>query len=214
MGKQVRTSVPNVRSGEKSKCKLGIVWVDLTGPEAVESASHMQYLMNVVDDHSSYPWTFPLHHKLDALPVLQSWAKRTEAQCGEKVGIFRLDGGELDSNTMRNWCDGNGYELQLTTAYTSTHIGHVERMHHTIMDRMRAIRLQTGLPPNRWDELAVTASYLSARTPTRSLGKTPYEVWFGEKLDLSHLREISCRAFILIQGKNNPKIMPVHMNAC
>ena len=79
-------------------------------------------------------------------------------------------------------------------------------MHRTIMDRMHTIRLQTGLPPNRWDELAVTASYLSTRTLTRSLGKIPFEAWFGKKPDLSHPRDTGCWAFVLIQDKHNPKI--------
>jgi hypothetical protein len=51
----------------------------------------------------------------------------------------------------------------------------------------------------------MTAGYLSARTPTRTLTKTPFEVWHGKKPDLSHLREIGSRAFALIL-KHNPKI--------
>jgi len=61
------------------------------------------------------------------------------------------------------------------------------------------------VPPNRWDEFAMTVGYLSARTPTHTLGKTPYEVWHGRKPDISHLHEIGSRAFTLIL-KNNPKI--------
>jgi len=121
----------------------------------------MRYLMNIVDDYSSFSWTFPLRQKSNVLSVLQSWAKHTEAQCGERVGIFHLDGGELDSRAMHNWCSENGYTLQLTAAYTSAHIGHVERMHHTIMNYIHTMHLQTGLPPNHWDELALTASYLT-----------------------------------------------------
>ena len=68
------------------------------------------------------------------------------------------------------------------------------------------MRTQTELPANRWDELTVTASYLSAHTLTKTLGLTPYEAWFGSKPNLSHLREIRCRAFVLIQDKHNLKI--------
>lgn len=67
---------------------------------------------------------------------------------------------------MCDWCAANGYDFQLTTPHTSAHIGCVERMHRTIMDCMHAMRLQTGLPPNRWDKLTVTASYLCAQMPT------------------------------------------------
>jgi hypothetical protein len=52
----------------------------------------------------------------------------------------------------------------------------------------------------------ITASYLTTLTASRSLkGRTPFELWFGTKPSLSHLREIGCRTFVLI-SRNNPKI--------
>lgn len=42
---------------------------------------------------------------------------------------------------------------------------------------------------------------------TKSLNNiTPYEVYHQQKPDISHLREIGCRAFVLILNKHNPKI--------
>jgi hypothetical protein len=35
---------------------------------------------------------------------------------------------------------------------------------------------------------------------------TPFEHWYGHKPDLSHLCEIGCRAFVLIQNRHNPKV--------
>ena len=65
--KQGRTPVPKTRQGERSHRKLGVIYVDLTGPEAVKSASGNLYVMNIVDDYSSHPWTFCLKLKSDAL---------------------------------------------------------------------------------------------------------------------------------------------------
>ena len=111
------------------------------------------------------------------------------------------------------WCNEHGYSPQFSAPKTSAHISHIERMHHTIMNKMHAMCIQTGLPPNHWDELALIASYLSTRMPTHSLGKTPYEAWFGVEPDFSHLREIGCCAFILIQDRHNPKIL-AHSYEC
>ena len=42
---------------------------------------------------------------------------------------------------------------------------------------------------------------------TRNLdNQTPYELWKGRKPDYSYMREIGCRAFILIQNRHNPKL--------
>ena len=91
-----------------------MIYVDLTGPEAVKSASGNLYVMNIVDDYSSHPWTSCLKLKTDVLPTLQVWACRAEAECGEQIGIIHIDGGELKSDTMKTWCDTNGYTLQFT----------------------------------------------------------------------------------------------------
>ena len=105
---------------------LGIIYVDLTGPEAMKSASRNLYVMNIVDDYSSHPWTFCLKLKSDALPTLQTWTRGAEAESRECIGIIRIDGGELKSDVMNAWCNANGYTLQITAPYTSAHNGHVE----------------------------------------------------------------------------------------
>ena len=108
-------------------------------------------------------WTFCLKLKSDALPTLQVWARRAEAESGERIGIIHIDGGELKSDTMNAWCDTNGYTLQFTAPYTSAHNGRVEHMHLTIMNRMRAMHASTPtVPSSHWDEFAMTAGYLSA----------------------------------------------------
>ena len=206
LGKQTRSSIPSVRVGERSSRRMGIIWIDLTGLMAVESRSHKRYLMNLVDDCTVYPWTFPLRNKSDALPTLQAWTKRIEAETGERVIEFRFDGGELDSNALRDWCDEHGYRFSLAAPHTSAHIGRVERMHRTIMNKARSMRLEAGLPAILWDEFALTASYLSARTFSQSINSTPYKAWHKHKPDLSHLCKIGCCAFVLVQDHHNPKI--------
>ena len=57
-----------------------------------------------------------------------------------------------------------------------------------------------------WDEFILTASNLSTLTASKAArGHTPYELWFGTHPSLTHLREIGCWAYVLING-NNPKI--------
>ncbi|THU80314.1 hypothetical protein K435DRAFT_695935, partial [Dendrothele bispora CBS 962.96] len=69
------------------------------------------------------------------------------------------------------------------------------------------MRLAAGAPPNLWDYFVKTAAQLSWYIPTQALhNKTPYEAMQGRKPNLSHLCEIGCRAFVLIQHKTNPKI--------
>jgi hypothetical protein len=118
-----------------------------------------------------------------------------------------VDNGELKLSTMKDWLQSHGTQQQFTAPYTSAHIGHIKRLHRTIANKARAMRLQADLPPNRWDEMILTTCYLSVQTPSRSVGgRTPYELYYSRRPNLAHLREIGSWAFVLVQNRNNPKI--------
>jgi hypothetical protein len=207
LGKQTRSSVPKVRTGSRASRKLGIVHVDLMEHPDTVSATGNRYIMDIIDDFSSYAWAIPLATKSDAFPALQAWALAREVESGLKVGIFRSDNGELKTDSMREWLLSRGSQHQFTAPYTSAQNGRVERLHRTLMGKARAMRISCNVPVNRWDEFVLTACYLSNRTPVVSQeNHTPFERWYGHKPNLSHLREIGCRAFVLIQNRHNPKV--------
>lgn len=208
LGKQTRSAVPKVREGEKAERRGGSTYLDLQGPASVRSATGNLYSLDIVDDKTSMSWAIPIPSKEAAFPALRNWVLAREVELGHKLGKFQIDNGELLSTACRAFLAERGYSQRLTAPYTSAQNGRVERLHRTLMDRARAMRLAANVPPNRWDEFLVTANYLTTRTPSRSLpgGMTPFEAWHGRKPDLSHLREIGCRAFVLIQNTHNPKI--------
>jgi len=92
--------------------------------------------MNIINDFSSYVWTVPLRAKSDAADVLQVWHRLVENQSGECLKILVTDNGELLSNAVVMWCGEHGIEHLLTTPYTSSHNGHVERLHRTLLDKV------------------------------------------------------------------------------
>lgn len=209
LGKQTKTPVPKMREeGHRATRRLGIVWVDLTGPAPVQSREGYKYIMNLVDDYTNKPWTIPLKLKSDALGELKVWERAREVETGLKIGTYRTGhDGELSGHQMENWLRSTGTDQQFGAPYTSAHIGRVERMHRTLMNKGRAIRISTGCPPNMWVEFYLTACHLHEKTPTKSLkGLTPYELWHNRKPDYSYIREIGCKAFVLIQNRHNPKI--------
>jgi hypothetical protein len=73
-------------------------------------------------------------------------------------------------------------------------------MHRTLMAKARTMMADNDLPSNCWDELYCTAAYLHIRTPSSTVPKTPYEMFWKKTPDLSHLREIGAQAFILKQA--------------
>jgi hypothetical protein len=204
--KQARLSVPRVREGEKATAWLGRVYIDLTGPMSIKTKAGNWYLMNIIDDFSSYVWSIPLASKSDATQALQTWHRTIVNQSDARLKIINTNNGELLSNATTDWCATHGIVHHLTAPHTSAHNGRVERLHRTIMGKARAMRLACNAPSELWDEFCATAAYLTNFTASSSNdGKTPHELWFSSKPSLTHLREIGCKAFALILS-SNPKI--------
>ncbi|KAJ3493647.1 hypothetical protein NLJ89_g10967 [Agrocybe chaxingu] len=207
---KTRTPVPKKREegkGHRATRRLEKVWVDLSGPMAVTSRCGHNYAMNIVDDYSSFVWTVLLSNKAEAFPKLQVWERAREAETGLKVGTYRTDNGELKSTEMEAWLQTRGVDQEFTAPHTSAHIGRVERMHRTLMGKAQSMRHSTKLPPSMWHEFYLTATHTHVRTGTSTLEDvTPFEKWYGRKPNCSYLREIGCRAFVLILNKHNPKL--------
>ena len=207
VGKQTRRSVPRVREGLKATRRLERVFVDLTGPIHVTSKSGRRYSMNIIDDFSSYVWTIALRSKDEASIAIKVWHRLVENLSGASLKSIVTDNGELLSQSVTDWCAQLGIDHQLTAPYTSAQNGRAERLHRTLMDKVRTMRAACNAPMFLWDEFCATAAYLTNLTASSSInGKTPFELWFGEPPCLSHLREIGCRAYALITT-NNPKIL-------
>src|SRR6266481_1645686 len=207
LGKQAKAAVPWTRGGLRSEGLLDKVFLDIMGPEDVP-AGGKSYALNLVDDASRQTWLYFLAKKSDAITVFQEWQALVERESGRKVGILNTDNGsEYTSKEYESYLCREGITHHTTAPNTSVENGVSERSHHTIMSHARAIHLDAKLPPNLWAECAQAACYLKNRTPTRALDKkTLHELWTGRKPNLTHLRELGCRASVLIQNHHNPKI--------
>jgi len=210
LGKQTSSPVSAVREGVKATRPLERVHVDLVGPMPCVSSSGRLYSMHrdVVDDFTSYVWSLPLRCTDEAASVLQAWQKHVETQSGQKLRILVIDNDELVSKSLNSWCSAHGIDQQLTAASTSANTinGRAKCVHHIVLGKARAMRLACNAPGSFWDEFCATAAYLTTLTATPRLrGKTPFELWFGRRPSLAHLREVGCHAFALIQS-NNPNI--------
>ncbi|KAG1843330.1 hypothetical protein F4604DRAFT_1504302, partial [Suillus subluteus] len=65
LGKQTKSSVLKVQVGIHASRQLGIVHIDLMEHPDVVSATGHKYIMDLIDDFSSYPWSIPLASKSD-----------------------------------------------------------------------------------------------------------------------------------------------------
>ena len=196
------------RSNSKSKRILELIHADLMGPINPLSRSGKEYAMVVVDDYSRRRWVIFLKRKEEAAAELIDLLTFLERSTEKKVKTVRTDnGGEFVSDEFGYFCKKNGILHQKTTPYTSTQNGRAERSNGMILDMARTMIIDANLPRSFWAEACSTACYILDRTPSRVIdGKTPMEMWTGEKVGLKDLRVFGCVCYSWIPKRHRSKM--------
>ncbi|GJZ72093.1 retrotransposon protein, putative, ty1-copia subclass, partial [Tanacetum coccineum] len=83
----------------------------------------------------------------------------------------------------------------------------LEFCNRTLMDKVRCLLIQSGLPKTFWAEATCTTAYLINRSPSTAIEKkTPMEMWSGHPSDYGMLRIFGCVAYSHVkQGKLEPR---------
>ncbi|KAK0580852.1 hypothetical protein LWI29_007090 [Acer saccharum] len=78
--------------------------------------------------------------------------------------------------------------------------GVAERRNRTLLDMVRSMLSYSTLPISFWGYALQTAIYILNDVPSKSIPKTPHELWTGRRPSLQHLRIFGCPAHVL-KGK-------------
>src|ERR1051325_5434906 len=95
-----------------------------------------------------------------------------------------------------------GIKSQLTAPGTPQQNGVSERRNGTLLDIVRSMMSYAQLHNSFWGHAVMTAVYILNHVPSKSVSKTPFELWRGRKASLRHLRIWGCLAHVL---EANPK---------
>ena len=76
-----------------------------------------------------------------------------------------------------------------------------------MLDMVRSMVGFADLPVSFWGYALESACYILNNVPSKSVAKTPYEIWTGRKPTISHLRVWGCPAYFkrLESDKLGPK---------
>ncbi|KAJ0502796.1 putative RNA-directed DNA polymerase [Helianthus annuus] len=195
LGKQIRSPF-NSTSWRATK-RLELVHADLCGPMQVPSLGRSLYYFLLIDDVSRMCWVYFLSKKSDAFGRFKVFKALVEKESECKMKVFRTDrGGEFCSNEFNAFCEEHGIRRELSEPHTPQHNGVVERKNRTIMGMARSMLKERSLPNYLWAEAVATAVHAINRAPTSAVqGKTPYQVWFDAKPDVSNMRIFGCVAY-------------------
>ena len=205
-GKMSRKKFDNAKEKRTTR-KLERIHSDVCGPMQTESHGGKRYFVTFIDDYSKCCAVYFIRNKSEVLEKFQEFEAAVTVETGLKIGALRSDnGGEYVSEAFGNFLKSKGIQHELTVPDTPQQNGTAERMNRTLVESARAMLFNSGLPMVFWAEAISTACYLRNRTQTAGIKEaTPYEVWYGRKPDLSHLRIFGCAAYALVRDFQRKK---------
>jgi hypothetical protein len=144
-------------------------------------------------------------HKATVVPAITCLINKIERVYGYQVAIVFMDGdvgygrAEADlGSSAKEVLNSAGIKVEVRSPDTPAQLGGAERAGAIIVIAARVIRIHAGLPKALANELVCTAARILNITPTKSIAwRTPQEMVTGVCPDLSRLRVIGNRGFVL-----------------
>ena len=195
LGKMTKT--PFAKSCERASELLELIHSDVCGPMSTAARGGFQYFVTFTDDLSRYGYFYLMRHKSETFEKFKEFQNEVENQLGKKIKLLRSDcGGEYMSQEFDDHLKNRGIVPQLTPPGTPQRNGVSERRNRTLLDMVRSMMSQSDLPLSFWGYALETAAFTLNRVPSKSVDKTPHEMWTGKSPSLSFLKIWGCEAFV------------------
>ena len=218
-GKASRAPIPK-SSGVRSKSILDLVHTDVCGPFPEESLGGSLYFVTFIDDCSRYAWVYSIASKSDVFATFKKWLATAENMHRRKLRVLTPgkqlrkwmnkestdatlkvlqsdNGGEYLSNQMKEFLEKRGITHRLTAPGNPYQNGVAERLNRTLVESVRSMLHHKDLPKHFWAEALSVAVHVRNRVTTRGVSSqtTPYEIMFGRKPNLAHVRVFGSRCW-------------------
>ncbi|KAJ9564698.1 hypothetical protein OSB04_000664 [Centaurea solstitialis] len=184
------TKEPFNKDNERASDLLEIVHTDVCGPFSHEARGGYRYFITFTDDFSRYGYVYLMRHKSESFEKFREYHNEVQNQLDRKIKFLQSDrGGEYLSQEFGNHLMECGIVSQLTPPYTPQMNGVSERRNRTLLDMVRSMMCHSTLLVSFWGHALETAAHILNRAPTKSVEKTPYELWKEKFLSSGNTRE-------------------------
>lgn len=197
-GKMKRKPFP--ASHSRANAVLDLVHSDVVCQIRPDSIGGARNFVTFTDDFSRYTDVVPIKKKSEVFEQFKNFQRRVELFQGKKIKALQTDGGgEYCNNDLENYLKERGIQHRVSAPYTPQQNGRSERVNQTLMNIVRCLLIQSGMPVKFWAEALNTACTLKNLCPSKAVdGAVPYELWFEKKLsekELKCLKVFGCSAW-------------------
>jgi transposase InsO family protein len=149
-----------------------------------------------------------MRHKSESFKKIKEFQNEVQNQLGKTIKFLRSDhGGEYLSFEFSDHIKQCGIITQLTLPRTPQWNGVFERMNRILLDMVRSMMSQTYLLLSFWGYALKTTVFTLNRVLTKSVERTPYEIYTEKHPRLSLLKVWRCETYVkrLMSDKLTPK---------
>ena len=157
------------------------VYLDVVGPlpnDTLSYAKDARYILTMLDDGSRYLKAVAISN-CKRETIIQTFRDHWIATFGPPKAVI-TDNNEQFKGTFTRFCESEGIENEYTAPY-SPEMNAVERVHRSLMSRVRALRYTTHQP---WSECLHKACFGYNITEHSMLGVPPFTLVYGKEYDL------------------------------
>jgi transposase InsO family protein len=170
----------------------------------MKSVDGFDSFITFTDDYSRFGYIYPIKERTEALDKFKIFKAKVENQHSSKIKVVWSDrGGEYYGRhtpygqipgPFARFLQENGIVAQYSTPGEPQQNGVAERRNRTLMDMVCSMMSYSTLPLSLWMEALKIAIHILNIVPSKSVPKTPYELWTGKVPSLNQLR---VRGFLL-----------------
>ena len=188
--KTTRKPIQKTRVAPRAKKFGEEVHSDVWGPSPTQTIEKQVYYVSFTDDYTRWTVIFLMKKKSEVLTHYKTFEAWCRTQFDVPIKVAHTDrGGEYMSTAFDKHLAEMGTVRIAAPHDTPEYNGVSEHFNRTALERTRAFLHASGLPKFLWGEAVSHVVWLKNRTTTRALpeGKTPYEMLYGTKPDLSRI---------------------------
>lgn len=191
----------------RSNQPLNLLHMDVWGPVQDQGKKGEKYFLSIIDDFSRKASIYPMASKADVFRIFKAHVARAERFLGKKVKAIRSDNGtEFVNDNFYIFCREQGIKHEFTNTFTPEQNGVSERFNQTVLGGTRAVLKESGLSKSMWPEASLYVTYTWNRVCHSDQDKTPFELYYGSKPSIRHLRPFGLAAYLGIPKQHRSKL--------
>ncbi|KAF2889719.1 hypothetical protein ILUMI_16454, partial [Ignelater luminosus] len=195
---QLAEGLPYKIENDFLKCEINV-----NGPISPTGYKGERYFVCFVDDFSKTAVVYCIKYKSEVFNRFVEYIKLMQNQTGKKIKeIHCYNGREYINKDFFRLAKAEGIYLRTGPPHTHELNGVAERYNRTIMNLARRLLSEAKIDKSYWPECVYTAAYIgNGLLANTRIRKTPYEIFFNKKPDVSNLHLYGSTAFVRIPEK-------------